>query len=743
MALFPSPQQSGFDLEALLGADLIKDIFLAIYEAGDFPLQFSDSFSVVSFDATILEPESVNRDYDIHPDYQAGETHPNAFNVLLEWEDAWFDDGLAGGQEPHFILQLPSDISITLGQGTPIPFRATLDLFFHVALTEVEPEDEDEETLQQLTLSVLDIGIQDNSALRTLIDPYKGLIINSLNSEVNDILGEEASFSADFLQRLVIQRYDSTNDNAACLGVYLNFLLQNGPEEEDVYPDDRANLNDAVNFLPDGNTFAISTNAGLLDRLADHIYQNFAEKQRSGRYEYEIDHTDEDDKPAKIMIKKVTLERIEGKYKLPDGSKSEKVPGLELKIKGEYVVLNIGEWEVIEPDFKVILRVYPELQGSELIWHTDHDLKINIFGGVIQKILLIGLSVAGPVGALFAGQIFLIGQFVEGILSQRLGSELLSGPIQQENYKAQRLFQESIQRLSILTKRWDPFYSTRHQVVLDISQIHLFETGIHLAGTTHVGKSYAPTEDVYIRATDPIGTLEVEEFRYKVPRNAAETLPDTPVAPATDRQPYRLANSFSIGSPINLDEEPERNIVILTWEQVRSRLAFNRLLSNILYRVVAVRLEENQIISIKSISEEEIRKIEDSWLDQYWEEEAERLQQTVTDEVLEAKALAVLGILNITNPTPEQIEKMKEEIFDTMVEEVVDERAKEELADDAEPDILASARLEIYPHTMGDLQNRQVLVLVGYDLINREGTWYYRDRADHQESDNLANQRRY
>ncbi|MEO1714852.1 MAG: hypothetical protein AAFU60_16095, partial [Bacteroidota bacterium] len=398
-----------------------------------------------------------------------------------------------------------------------------------------------------------------------LLDGQKALLLAGLNGSLGGVLGDNTSFPRALIQRIEILRHDSSEINAAALGIYLNLNLQHGPEPDDLYADDRADIERAENILPVGDSFAVYAHPGLYEMLASHIHQQFAVKQRNGKYEYEIDHKEDDGKPAKLMINKVKLEPIEGKYKLDDGSKSEKTQGLEILIKGEYVIMNIGEWEVIEPDFKVILRVYPEIVDGELIWHTDHDLKLNILAGVVQVLVFSFVALTGALGQLLIGQTLGLIGVIENIVAPILAKRYLEEEIQPRNAEATRLFQDSIQRLTILTKRWDPFYSTRHQTVLVFRESLIGEEGLYFAGTTRISKSFAPTEDVYIRATDPINERTFEQLRYKVPKHANRTLPETPVAPATDRLPYTETNTISLGQPFGSNiPDDERNILILS-----------------------------------------------------------------------------------------------------------------------------------------------------------------------------------
>ncbi|MEM1219962.1 MAG: hypothetical protein AAGH79_13670, partial [Bacteroidota bacterium] len=673
MALFPSFQRSGFDLEALLGAEAFENIFRTIYEAGDFPLQFSDTVGPLSFDLRIYEPESVDRDYPTHPDYELGATHPDSFKVLLEWPNNWFDPIQPNELEPHLILQLYTDLEITLGSGEPTTDQATLDLFMHLGLEEKETADGLE--VFELGIQILDINVQDNNNVAFLLDSQKALILARLNASLSGVLGDNTSFPRALIQRIEVKRHDSSASNAAALGVYLNFNLQNGPEANDLYSDDRADIDRAENILPSDQSFAVYANPDLYDMLASHVYQQFAVKQRNGKYEYEIDHKEEDDKPAKLMINKVRLKPIEGKYKLSDGSKSEKTPGLELLIKGEYVLMNFGEWEVIEPDFKVILRVYPEMVDGELIWHTDHELKLNILAGVVQVLIFSLVALTGAMGQLIFGQTLGLIGLIEKIVAPVLERRYLRGRIQTEKSKATQLFQESIQRLTILTKRWDPFYSTRHQTVLVFSTSNIGEAGLYFDGNTRISRSFAPTEDVYIRATDPINERTVNQLRYKVPKHGNRTLPATPVAPATDRLSYTETNTISLGQPFGSNiPDDERNILILSQEQVQQRIYQGKLLASIPYRLVAVRLEENQVISIKSISDYEAEEIEQEWIDRYEEEIRQEIAPLLPDDLLTRQAEAIFIAMGIGNPTEEMLEELKEALFDEAVDERLEER---------------------------------------------------------------------
>ena len=46
-------------------------------------------------------------------------------------------------------------------------------------------------------------------------------------------------------------------------------------------------------------------------------------------------------------------------------------------------------------------------------------------------------------------------------------------------------------------------------------------------------------------------------------------------------------------------------------------------------------------------------------------------------------------------------------------------------------------QLDLSPHEYGVLQDERVLLIRGFDRINRQGRYYYRDRPDKSTADNL------
>ena len=178
------------------------------------------------------------------------------------------------------MLQLYTDVEFAIGDGTPTQGQATLDLYLHLSLTETQ--NADGEDFLELGIEILDINTRDSDLILSILGLFKAQLLPSLNAELSGVLGDNTTFPRALIPRIEIQRHDSSEINAAALGIYLNLNLQHGPESDDLYADDRADIEQAENILPVGDSFAIHAHPGLYEMLASHIHQQFAVKQRNG-----------------------------------------------------------------------------------------------------------------------------------------------------------------------------------------------------------------------------------------------------------------------------------------------------------------------------------------------------------------------------------------------------------------------------------------------------------------------------
>src|SRR5204863_6920962 len=72
-------------------------------------------------------------------------------------------------------------------------------------------------------------------------------------------------------------------------------------------------------------------------------------------------------------------------------------------------------------------------------------------------------------------------------------------------------------RLTVKTRRWDPFYATLHQVVTKPSQVQFNDKGFLLCGKAFVGRELVPPVDTVIRDETRDANGVITGLRYRFP----------------------------------------------------------------------------------------------------------------------------------------------------------------------------------------------------------------------------------
>ena len=232
-----------------------------------------------------------------------------------------------------------------------------------------------------------------------------------------------------------------------------------------------------------------------------------------------------------------------------------------------------------------------------------------------------------------------------------------------------------------------------------------------------------------------IGILLFTELWYRI-RDIFDFAPDfDQVFPATDRREFE-----------RVEDDDEFNLVRLTLEQIRDRIAETRIRDRIGYVPKDIFVEGHQIRLMRCISDTEIGEQRRRLLEDFCErtraeilaEQGDALREQIREELEQENGEA---------PTDEEVEEELENRLDDLVEAAEETFAEEELPQLVEEAISPLLRFDLDAPEFAALEDDNILEILAYQRIRRseEGGFsdYYRDRPDKDRSDNLLSLPRY
>jgi hypothetical protein len=403
--------------------------------------------------------------------------------------------------------------------------------------------------------------------------------------------------------------------------------------------------------------------------------------------------------------------------------------GLRITIDGEVT----DPIDLTNTDVTMTIDLRPRLaDDGSLEWDTNFDVDVDaVFEfTTIWAATLLGI-LFGPAGALyFLGAVFLVE------LGVGIGISLYKEGSVQE--KADATLADVIpDRLTISTRRWDPFYATLHQVVTKPSQAEFNHAGFVMCGKAFVGRQLVPPVNTFIRdeTRDPTGLLN--GLRYEI-ADFEKVKRDTELlAPGTSRRTFTPAS------------EDEPDLWSLTLDEFKARKDDPEgplVLTKIPYFPAYVYVREHQIAQILSISGSEIEALQA----QIRGEAKERGRQRIRN--LEGDAITQ-DVIDDLGPgaTQEEIDAEVEKRIEKKLKKVMDNYHSPSplrLARDGSMEPLL--RFDISPEELVMLEDKDVLVVDNGQLKTIHGRRvldYIRDirhhGAEEEDDDNLLGRPRY
>ena len=709
----PSLVQSGFDSETLFNRRYIRYLLMNSIETGSLPLQIS--FPITAPNG---QPSTVNIDLYVPADYERNYTPDPAAPQPVNSDSAAFD------VEILFNDAAGADLKITLvgdvsGILLPLPGQV-VELFMSFQLR-VDTDEDGNQQNARLQLATVDVQGDLIDLVINLGYADKAFIIGQLQQYVDreiplSMVGDGS------VQSVEMQKLRGADIDTHVIAIYLNLILKNGPAEDDIRPA-RGLVSSGVNFLPSGDDIAFGMPSTIFDRLSTDAFERMAEEtsEGSGVFNHPIPNPDEPDGDPLGRINSITI-----RPKYQNGTFTDE---LEIVVDGEI----IWDWTVFgvdvtpDPNFKLYITISPVVTNGIISWDISYDLD---FDPVLK--FLANLVVAGLMTLLFVPTLGWGSLIVGGIgfaLLYGLEDWLIEPMIANgfgESADFDTSFLDSIpNRLTVESKRWDPFYTTDHQIVAATDGMAIRDTGLGFSGKVKLDKAARFVTHIVSRTEERDGHGDISGLRYRVKDHANAANDFVNHFAATDRESF-----------VQVTDDAETNLYALTLEEINSRITAGKLIPRILYIAQNVHIKNNQVEEIAAITDKEVKEITNRLKDDFKEAKETEIRADQEDELRDEATEELEEELD-DPPTDEQIEERLQDKIDKLVGDALDEYVLDQLDTDVGNAVKDQTRFDMAPFEMASLQLNRVLILSRFDIVVRQGKPYYRDRPDGYIPDNL------
>lgn len=694
---------SGFDAEILLGERQFSYMLLALVDSGVIPSQLQ----VGTTQLGLLGPAQVDRTYEPHPDAPFGSVSDSRRPFEAE---ILFGHPSGADLRVHAVIDFEG-------------LAVEADLFVALTLTTVPDE------LGMLASALLHLDVRDVSgpaidAAQALKGIAKETILAGLKAQVDREvdLGGFGAFKR--MQSLAIRKLEATDEHPRAWGIYVNLRLQDGPEPLSLKAD-RGSLGDALNFLPAGSDAAMASRKGLFGDMAKDAFERLAEIDAEGRVSHPWHKSIRN--PASEVIGKIKGVSV-GPLRVPGSS--EPLPTLKIDVHVEYEIDNF-----FDPDGHLVILLTPKADANGVLsWHIDADFHASLLLEVIGFLVLASIftGVGGIVGLSLGAAI--AGGLIAGSLVDALGhfvvDEVYSGRVER---KVDAALPDVVSgRVEVAQRRWDPLYTTHHDIALRPDGAIVNDDGVALWGRAVIDRRIVPVEHVVIRDKHPAPPAPVTHLSYRVfdaPDFEADFIA---LAPGTDRRDVaRPTDAF------------EPNLFQLDLAQIEARIGEGRLVPDLAYIAKYVDLRQNQVHSILCVSHREFNE-QHGGLVFTFESEQRPLLEAEHGERLREEVIAELEDEGI-EPTEEEINARVQARIDALLAEAVEAHTGSVQFDrQLEAALRPLLRLDMPPENFAAVQKRGILHLLDLEVITmRSGLRYYRDHPDFFKPDNLMSLPRY
>lgn len=561
--------RSGHDIEVLLGENYLSCLLLSSLDTGVFPVSMALAIPGTTIVLTVRAPQTIPRAYTPNPAATPFLTTPlPSFAVTILQDNAG-----------DLRVTLVVDLLITLGFGAPLAFNS-VTLFCDLTIGVVTaPAPSGGGTSTTLSLATLLVTSNHQTVGPLVANPAnQALIVAQLNAILaaqalgGNLVGSEA-------QSVVLRKHTADPDQRA-LGLYVNLRMRTGFAPDEVAAP-RGDENAAVNFLPAGQDFAFGLNPNVFQLLERHIRVETADELNGKNADYWLLH----EKKRIGYLKDVTVKVVRARYDIGPNEQSEPTDALKIRLKINAVPVG--------SDIAVELWLFPVLDSDGIVnWQIKNDIDVDLLAEFAPLFLIFMVSVLNPIAGLAFGTI-LSTLLLAGntIVARIVEDQFTSESIDDATSSLASLLP---QRVDVSTRRWDPFYRTKHQVLVPFDFFELDDDGMVACGKAWLANQPDPIRHVVIRHDDRVDG-QVARLRYRV-RGFQPSAPDyTLNVAATDRGVWILETG-----------DPEPDIVSLSLQDAIARRPEGRVRADIPYEARNVDVRRNQVRSILVLSSTEI-----------------------------------------------------------------------------------------------------------------------------------------
>ncbi|NOJ50437.1 hypothetical protein [Bradyrhizobium archetypum] len=709
---------SGYDVEVAMGGRYLQYLLLLALETGELPTEatFTPDGGGNPIKVELLVPE------DLEPD-------PSS--KIAKGRTYALDDGAPepprwSTNDPFMVEVLPAqaaDVKVTLfvrlTRGAQV---ANVDMGLFIGITIDSEPDTDGIGLGSITLKLELLDIDGNlvnvAASQTPPVP-KSELLAKLQPVINrDLsmadLGTGGRIALIHFKKLAA---DAQRHVEAALGLYINLILRAGPQEDNVLgPHGQLAL--AQNILEPGADVTFATRAGIYGDFATDAYHRMARRKGSG-YHHPVMKNEEKVFDV-VMIDAGPEEILGGEQRL------------RVSVEGEYELSYLPD-----PNFTVHIYVLEDVDADGIMsWASDADVEASVLADIIIGVIALAtVPILGPYSLLVLFALEEAKYITQAALAEWVVEERTDKKVDAA------LLDVAPNRFTIVSRRWDPFFTTRHQIGLRPGATLITEQGLALWGTAALARAVDPAKSIVIREAvrDPEG--KATDLIYRVQGLAGSKYLEA-VAPGMHRGPSTQPDP-------NTDPE----LFQLAVDDAIARIEAKELDGSVTYEVQAVEYIGNEVANMLVLSTREINEQHNRLIGEVRataEAAAEAQDPIIRSEVLDE--FAAQGII----PTDEQVEAAVVARKQKIVAVAIANYETNFLEGDLKVAKLAAASFELSPHEFGRLQIAGLLKIAKYQLVKIKededaGRYYYRDRYVREEepttaarlADNLPNKPRY
>jgi hypothetical protein len=707
---------SGYDVEVAMGGRYLQYLLLTAVETGQFPIEetFTPDGGGDPIRVQVLFPNTVDR------------TDPVDANAPQPLE--------APTLEAFRVQILPThpmgaDLQVTvwlqLTRGTQ-PVVGFIDLYIGIVLDTTPDTDGIGLGAMTLKLELLEISgplvtIAESNMLprAELLARLQPLINQDIS--MND-LGSGGRIGEIHMKRLAA---DTETEREAALGLYLNLVLRAGPQKDNLLGP-RGDLTLAQNILEPGADITFATRASIYGDFADDAYHRMARRSGSG-YHHPVMKKDE--KLFDVVEIEAKPHQVYVDQPHPFPPVLTDTNRLRVSVEGEYAINNLPD-----PNFTVHIFVYEALDAEGIMsWTSGVDVEASILADILFGV--IALATVPFLGA-YSVLVFAALKTAQYITEAAIAEWVVEEKTDKKVDAA--LLDVVPNRFTIVRRRWDPFFTTNHQMGLRPGATLINPQGLALWGTAALTRTTDPAKSVVIREAVRDAGGNATHLIYRVEGLEGSEYLEA-VAPGMHR------GRFTQPDP---DNQPQ--LFQLAVDDAVARVASRELDGSETYEVQAIEFQGGVVVNLLVISSREIKE-QRNWLVGEVTATAEAAAEA-EDSIIRSEVLGEFDAQGII-PTDEQVEAEVAARKQKIVATALAAYEESSLANDLAAAIAPLLRFELSPDQFGRLQTEGLLRIVKYELveIGTAERYYYRDRYVRDEepttaarlADNLHSQPRY